>query len=67
MCASDRQFRNAGESSADELVVLGALKRSFLEVEREMLESFNAEGAGDGSTALVVVNDQPLFGARSSW
>jgi len=62
----DRQFRNSGDSGADEQVVTGALKRSFLEVEREMLELFNSEGAGDGSTAVVVVRlGNALYSAHS--
>jgi hypothetical protein len=52
---SDMSFRSASESAADEAVVAGALTRSFLALEREMLNIFDAEGAGDGSTAVVVV------------
>eukprot|EP00242_Pyramimonas_sp_CCMP2087_P016246 CAMPEP_0198225132 /NCGR_PEP_ID=MMETSP1445-20131203/99786_1 /TAXON_ID=36898 /ORGANISM="Pyramimonas sp., Strain CCMP2087" /LENGTH=233 /DNA_ID=CAMNT_0043904539 /DNA_START=673 /DNA_END=1371 /DNA_ORIENTATION=- len=40
--ATDMSFRSASESGADEAVVAGALTRSFLALEREMLNIFDA-------------------------
>ena len=52
---ADSMFRSASDQGADEAVVTAALKRAFLSLEREMLNQFDADQAGDGCTALVCV------------
>jgi hypothetical protein len=53
-CA-DAAFKNAGDAGADEAVVAAALKRSFIQLDNELLAAFEPDKSGDGCTALVVL------------